>query len=103
MLGFYLGFLSRTREEMYQSNPFESKEYSVWKNVLGLDWKKAVYCSFLVPVDPLFIAVILIFIKVNLVHFKEKTLNNSQLGKCLTCFNCEESVKRTLFGLTNTL
>ena len=54
--------------------------------------------------DILFVTVIFMLTEVNLVHSKKrKNHQQSQLGKWLTCFSWEESVKRTLYGLANTL
>ena len=54
--------------------------------------------------DIFFGAVIFMPTEVNLVYFKKrKNHQQNQLGKWLTCFSWEESVKRTLYGLANTL
>lgn len=51
--------------------PFESKEYSIGKKLLGLDWEKIVFWSLYASASTLFVALIFTFVELNLVHLKK--------------------------------
>ena len=52
--------------------PFESKEYSIGKKLLGLDWEKIIFQSLFASASTLFVALIFTFVELNLVHLKKK-------------------------------
>ena len=75
---FFYGFSITNNEEQECTtlNHFESTEYSIGKDLTGLDPKKAIYFALFVLSNTLLVAMIFIFIKVNVVCFKRKKSSN---------------------------